>query len=291
MMNPKDPVDQALEALRSQEWAAPEPFNPELENRLMQAFNKPPAQSRFTRPSALALALAVLAVGGVTFAATGGVAKLRSLLLRVEINGQVTEVELDGNGETTFEVDTEDGGTATVHIQTTNSPDQCQTTRIEVTARGDGTEDHEVVRVAKRRIMTSSIRLDYTLDDLGDAKPYKQWTDEQDRLSALYLLPVEKGEGSRIFLVITEQHEEPKVHLVCATPRSLLEEGLEPDIQIGEDGLVTITLDNGEGEVQVMKAMIKHLAPGEELPGDLGLETPNGEIKITIEQIADDDES
>jgi hypothetical protein len=290
-MNKEDPVDQALEALRSQEWAAPEPFNPELENRLMQAFHKPQSRSRFTRPNALALALAVLAVGGVTFAATGGVAKLKSWLLRVEINGQVTEVELDDNGETTFDIDTENGGTATVHIQTADSPDQGQMTRIEVTARGDGTEDHEVVKVAKRRIMTSSIRLDYTLDDLGDAKPYKQWTDEQDRLNALYLLPVEKGEGSRIFLVTTEQDEEPKVNLVCATPRSLLEEGIEPDIQIGADGMVTITFDNGEGEVQVMKAMIKHLAPGEELPGNLAVETPDGEIKITIERIGDDDES
>ena len=117
MNKQSDPVDSALNMLRTEHWAAEQPFDPDLENRLMQDFNTHQSPRRFASPKAMLLALAFLTLGGVTLAATDGVAKLKQWFVTLEINGERLDVELDDNGESTFDYEMADGTTATVNIQ------------------------------------------------------------------------------------------------------------------------------------------------------------------------------
>ena len=115
MHNRLDPVDRALESLRSQRWTG-DPNKTELEERLMGAFNTP-QPSRFNKYRALLIALAVVLVGGAGFAATGGAAALKRILVSISVGGEVNQFEMDADGEGTFTFEAEDGSQATVHVQ------------------------------------------------------------------------------------------------------------------------------------------------------------------------------
>ena len=150
MNKQSDLVDSALNMLRSEHWAAEQPFDPDLENRLMQDFNTHQSPRRFTHPKAMLLAVAFLAVGGVTLAATDGVAKLKQLFVTLEINGQSMDVELDENGEATFDYELANGANATVNVQKTDTPEDGKMTRVSITAGNDQTEDVEVAKVCQK---------------------------------------------------------------------------------------------------------------------------------------------
>ncbi|MBN2564040.1 MAG: hypothetical protein JXQ75_24260 [Phycisphaerae bacterium] len=286
----QDPVDQAIKSLRSQAWPG-ESHNIELEERLMRESQSNCSVSRLGRHRVLAAALAVLVLGSVGFAAAGGVDMVKNWLLRVEINGQVTEVQLDENGEKTFTINTDDGGTATVDIKKAVSPDEGEMTRVRITKTNDLAGDERraewvtKVRVGdEQQIGIDPEKPDLTLADLGGAQPIKKWAGEDGLVSELYILPDEQGQGSRVLIVTTNEDGEAHVRLVATTPRPLLLDGFEPDVQVNDDGLVTITLENGQGQVQVIKARAKRPGPGDAIPDGLKLETPDGEIKVRVQE-------
>ena len=283
MNNKHDPVDNALDVLRSQEWAAHQPFEHELENRLMSEFNPKQNVSRFTKPRALvlALALALLTIGGVTFAATGGVEKLKRWFVTIDINGQVTELELDENGEKTFTIETDDGGMATVQIKKSGSPEECEMTQVRVTKTSeldDGTAIENVEAV--RKLCMNIAETEFTLDDLGDAEPVKAWTDKAGTSHELYLLPREDAKGSEVLIASTKEDEEPVVRRLAVAPWLSTESDVEPAIEVDENGLVTIEFDDGQGRVQVMKLMVISAEQDEHDLADLMKQSGCGPIKI-----------
>lgn len=293
MNKQSDPVDSALNMLRSEQWAAGQPFDPDLENRLMQDFNTHQSARRFAHPKAMLLAVAFLAVGGVTLAATDGVAKLKQWFVTLEINGERLDVELDENGESTFDYEMADGTNATVNIQKTNTPEDGEMTQIRVTAGDDQTEDVEVAKVVRKRISGEAAR-EYTLDDLGDAEPVKSWSDATGTSYDLYTIVQKDGDWQFFITSQTVEDEEPDVRQVARIPTTILPANSEPTIEIGDDGMLTLKLNNGEGEERVMKVMIRRGNEDSPSLGDrpIKLRTHAGdEITIKVDQIDAEEEN
>jgi len=283
-----DPVDSALNMLRSEHWAAEQPFDPDLENRLMQDFNTQHRPRRFAHPKAMLLALAVMTVGGVTLAATDGIAKLKQWLVTLEINGQTMDVALDENGEATFDYQMADGANATVNIQKTDTPEDGAMTQIRVTTGDDQTEDVEVAKICQK-IKVGGADLAFTLDDLGDAKPVKSWSDANGISHDLYAI-VQKN-GDWIFFIASQiaEGEEPDVRQIARIPITVLPADAKPTFDIGADGSLKITLDDGQGEVQELK--LKFNKQDGNSPRDCTIRTASGdEITIKVDQTDEQDE-
>jgi len=283
-----DPVDSALNMLRSEHWAAEQPFDPDLENRLMQDFNTQHRPRRFAHPKAMLLALAVMTVGGVTLAATDGIAKLKQWLVTVEINGQTMDVALDENGEATFDYELADGANATVNIQKTDTPEDGPMTRVSVKVGDEQTEDLEVAEI-RQQIKVGGANLAFTLDDLGDAEPVKSWSDANGISHDLYTI-VQK-DGDWIFFIASQitEGEEPDVRQIARIPTTVLPADAEPTFDVGADGSLRITLDDGQGEVQELKLMFNK--PDGNAPRDCTVRTESGdEITIKVDQTDDGNE-
>lgn len=291
MNKQNDPVDSALNVLRSEHWAAGQTFDPDLENRLMQNFNERQNTRRFAHPRAMLLALAVLAVGGVTLAATDGVAKFRQWLVTLEINGQTLEVTLDDNGESTFDYPMANGATATVNIQKSNTPENGDMTQIQVTTGDDQTEDVEVAKVVRKCSPADAIQ-QYTLDDLGDAQPVKSWFDADGTAYDLYTIVQKDGDWQFYVASQSVKGEEPVVRQVGRVPTTVLPADSEPTIDVGDDGTLTITLKTDDGQERVLKLLMRQ--------GDADSPTEDGrqirlrthagdEIKVDIDQIGEDE--
>ncbi len=289
MSDHKDPVDSALETLRSEAWSTPQPSYHELENILMQEFDKPNNVRRFAQPRTLAFALALLAVGGVTFAATGGVAKIKHWFMTVTINGQSAEVELDENGESTFELETDDGGIATVSIKKTEAPDE-ESMEVAIRKTGDGTEDVEAFAVARRMRACAGSTPAIPLEDLKGQDPLKVWEEDNGDVNKLYFVPAEDGESSAIVLVTLSEDGNWNMNTMANVPFVLSGSDLKPEVTIGEDGLLTILVKGEEGEEQVLKLKLRSLhCPGGKNAGepqqpDRGIKIgEDGQLTITIE--------
>lgn len=287
MTEHRDPVDSALDTLRSEDWTA-QSYNPDLENRLMQHFGTNDQRSRFRHPRTVAIGVALLAVSGVTFAATGGVETIRSWFVTVEINGQQTEVALDPNGEAEFDIQTDDGDTANIHIQRTESADQGHTMRIDVCKTDDANTRKEVVRMV-RGVRPGLDQTEYTLDDLGSAEPLHTWQDARGGRHEVYILPGVDGEGSRVFLVSRDEADsEPSVRLIASPQISLLGLDGQPDVSVDEQGLISIRSDDGQGRAGEIKLRIAAGESAEDLARAASVATPDGQIKITVQPSSDD---
>jgi len=119
---PTDPVAEALQTLRATPWPG-QPYDTQLEEKLMQAFATQEHRSHRHHRTWLA-ALIVLGVGGVVFAAAGGINLVRSWIVHARIetsDGRViettAEVVPDEHGVATLTVPGLDGGEDTIVIQ------------------------------------------------------------------------------------------------------------------------------------------------------------------------------
>ena len=83
MNDHRDPVDSALDKLRSQRWTAGH-HNHELEDKLMQEFNNRQSVPKFARRRTLLAALGLVTVGGVALAATDGFETLKNWFVRID---------------------------------------------------------------------------------------------------------------------------------------------------------------------------------------------------------------
>lgn len=111
MTRHKDPVDQALTSMKSTRWTGGS-INENLENKLMQEFHKQNVRSRNRFPQGLAAMLGIILIGGVGFAAAGGVETVKKWFVTVELIGPDGEVFTG-----ILEPISEDGTTATMDLQ------------------------------------------------------------------------------------------------------------------------------------------------------------------------------
>ena len=280
MTGQRDPVDSALDRLRSDSWTG-RAYDPELENKLMQDFNHRSGATRSARPRILAIALALLLVSGASFAATGGIDTVKGWFVTIEMGDEIIDLTLDENGEATIRRETDDGGLTTVSVKKGTTPDGGETTRVSV-KRTDGDGNHEeCCEVVRNGSHTAPAAVDAAI--LADAEPAKAWSDEDGNTTEIYFLPVEEGEGTRIYLATTDPEGEQLVRHI-GTPRINLADGeVAPKVELNDDGSLSITLDDGAGRVAEMKIKIAQGPMTEQLrPGNLEVQTPDGDVKVRV---------
>ena len=130
--------------------------------------------------------------------------------------------------------------------------------------------------------------LAFTLDDLGDAEPVKSWSDANGISHDLYTIVQKDGDWILFIASQTAEDEEPDVIQVARIPTTVLPADAKPAIDIDADGMLSITLDDGKGQAQVLKLMLKKQKEG--APRECSLRTPSGdEFKIKVDQIDEDD--
>jgi hypothetical protein len=110
-----DPTRKALDLLSSRQWDGAQ-HSVKLKEDLTRQHDMKSASRTSGRHRLWVAALAVLVLAGSGFALTGGVEKIKNWLVRIEINGEVAEVELDESGQGTFTIGSVDAGQTTVHI-------------------------------------------------------------------------------------------------------------------------------------------------------------------------------
>ncbi len=291
MKTEHDSLDLALSSLRSQQWNGAA-FDPELEEKLMKNFGVRGTLPRFVLHPAFTLGLAILAIGGGAFAATGGLAKLSGWLYRVTINGrEVTLVAADGKpASMTFE--TADGKTGTIHLMKTevdggekvaaaviaHGPSTCEETKFEAlrsvwTSQADGA--------------TTSLNIgEVDPAVLGEAEPRHTWTMPDGQAGALYAIRDADGLGT-LYLKLTGAGNVSKVRKLVTLPAAV-SAGLD-DMQVttDADGNATLISETADGQKRVIKLRTStkmHIAPGDAAPKELNLDTPSGPVQIKIER-------
>lgn len=288
MMNPEhDPVDHALRLLRSDPGAGMQPYNPDLEKRLMQDFDSRPIRSRRLSRAIIVVA-AVLALSGGTFAATGGIARLRQWLFTVEIEGVSAQILVPENGEGTILFET-DKGLATVAVQKTNSAEDGEMTQVNVVVDEEGVHNEDVVRMVRRPAGAPEAETQYSIQDLGDAEPYAEWTEEDGATNQVFLLPTEDGAATEIFLATAPpEAAEPTVRLVATPPINMLSSEAAPEVTF-EDGVLSISFDDGNGRDGEIRLRIRHGADGEAPSDRLDIATPDGRVRIKMQGPSEDE--
>ncbi len=298
----KDPVDGALDMLRNESWTV-DPFTPEMENRLMTQHDHQQAhRARFNRSSVTAVScFALLLLGGAAFAATDGISALKRFL-QIEINGKVTDIELDENGESTFEVDTEDGGTATVHVQHKQDEDSYSTT-VEVQKEGgmvrnedgewvpfEGEIEEEFAVAAMRKAgapeMFTEMREGFSLEDAAKETPAAEWSNEDGtRRVTLHIVPVDGSDRVRVAAIGHNFHGLDEGLSLVGMSMMPDQPGFAPSVSVDGDN-VTVIWDNGAGEVREMQFRSSRTAtsngrtPGIPLPPNMNF--PGGNIRVSV---------
>ncbi len=282
MNKQRDPVDSALDLLRSDEWTG-SAYNPELENRLMQEFNRPKSTMRLGRSAWILAAVALVAVSGVSFAAVGGVEKIKTWFVTVEFDGQSRQVELSDDGEAVFTIETEDGTTAQVHVKRSEESGR-RSIEASVTTEDGFSERKEVCKKVRVTVGDDEPEGTYTLEDIGDAEPIHTWTDDQDVERELYMLPNEEDEGALIYLVAYDDEETPEVRQLAATPHIEVTDEFDPKVSVDDNGMITVKIDDGMGRLMMLKFRTQSgSSPDVGIPtgGMIDIDEA-GEIKIKI---------
>jgi hypothetical protein len=113
MPDKHDIVDSALQSLAGRRWPGAN-HNPELESKLMKAFDTQKSKNVFYRHPLVAACLALLVLGSFGFAAAGGVQMIKALFVTVEVDGIVVHDPSFDGGPVNVTVTTDETGAQTV---------------------------------------------------------------------------------------------------------------------------------------------------------------------------------
>lgn len=290
MKHDHDIVDSALNTLRSGSWTGS--FNPQLEEKLMQEFDRNRSSSRVARHPVWAAAIAILVLGGGAFAAGGGIDMIKSLFVTVEVAGEQLHVELQPVGDNTYEgsleTQTADGRQANIHVRRQEQGDDRKEMYVNVNVSDDGSEQQEVSEVKMQRMMPGDLGpaadQTYTVEDLGDAEPVHTWTSTAGDARGIYLIPEEAEARVRIFSVTTPAEGDATVRMLTRLPAG--DEWLAtPTVSVDDKDVITLTWESGDGE-EKQRRVIKLVDRVSKDPADLqhgiNLEVPGTEFKIKV---------
>lgn len=287
MSTTNDPVKDALKSLRSRQWSG-DPLNNELEEKLMEQFQSHSAGSRRVRHRTVAAALATVLICSVGFAAVK-YDTIKTWLVTLEIDGVSTSVELtqlspDEAAEASLTIDTPNG-VADVSISRWESEDGSEAGMKVLVQQGDGSgNETEVEEVIKCVIGDGGAHAPLSVELLGDAEPDAGWQTADGQIGELYIIPGQEGEAASVYMLIrTEVGSDALLTQVGSIPADLLGDGVEPTVEVDDEGSVTITLDDGEN-VNVLKFRTKmQISPGDGV-GLSGLDRTidAGGISITV---------
>jgi len=223
----------------------------------MEQFDRNSASSGRRRRPAMAAAAAVLLVGGVAFAAGGGIEKLKSLFVTVEIDGEPVALELtpvaDGAYEGQMTREMEDGRQANIHVRRFESQGDADEKSMEVRVNvggDDGIETEDVEKIVRKRVSQTDLR-SYALEDLDGAEPIFEREREDGSYFELFMLPQESGQFDLV-TVDTDSAGESTVRLL-GSPRLPGDVTADPVVTEDADGTLTLSWDEGDGRVIEIK--------------------------------------
>jgi hypothetical protein len=249
MRNDHDPVDSALESLRSATWTG-NSFNPQLEEKLMQEFMKNPSPRRFSRLPTWFIAVAgVLIAGG---AATGTVALVRGWFVTVQIGDREYQLQTDENGRAEMVVQTDDGKTANIQIQRTDG-EAGDETHVQVNVDDANQQTEKVVQMVRRTSAGAEPAESYTAADLGGTQPAATWNLPSGATKAIHFVPQGDSGAVRIFTVTTNADGSRSIRRLAELPARLNLAGQTPEVTHDANGTVTLTFAAGEGQKRVLK--------------------------------------
>jgi hypothetical protein len=160
MQDEHDPVNRTLDLLGTREWSRAG-HNLELKERLMSEFEVEHRSVMRRMGRHWVAVLAVLAVASGGFAAVGGAAAIKKLI-RINVNGQVTEVDLNEQQEGTITVPTADGGQATIRVKHYDTVD-------DASGEMPALEGIDVTKIASDAGIGGEMKwITRTADDAGD---------------------------------------------------------------------------------------------------------------------------
>ena len=281
MMNSRDPVEQALAALKSERRRGGG-SKQELEKRLMEQFGTAGTASRISKYRTLLVALGVILVGGAGFAATdAGSSVLKNIFVRISIDGEISEVELAViDGEATWTTENEDGGTTTINLFQIDELDGDNVQTVDVRVDADGVGDKTIDLLLGGMPADGAIFV-----STGDAAALGGVG------CGTFLTEERKGDGAQETITVTKQcakgadrWETVEVIEIIGDPgdgherrRKLIDELISQEggdaanveVELGEDGIATITHTFEDGTEQVLTL-------------DVNAETEDGEMTVTV---------
>ena len=245
-MNGKhDPVDSALNMLRSESWAAPE-FKPEVENALMQKFEQQQKMRRFVRGPVAIAAVGVLAVGSVAFAASGAAQKLRQWFLNIELpNGETAKLIVQDGQPGEIRIENNDGTTTTVNAlaEAVDGGDGHKA-RVVVTRVGPGEENQEISEVVRRHVADETTT---DLSVLEGAEVIASFKDDAGRSVQVYSTAAEEG-GMQAYVVTEGFGKQPERRILASPLLARLQPGTPATVSVSDAGMVEINFNGGPGE-------------------------------------------
>lgn len=282
----RDPVDSALEILRSEGWTAPD-FKPETENALMQKFESHQKMRRFIRGPVAVAAIGVLAVGSVAFAATGAAQRLRQWFLNIDLgNGETARLVVQDGQPGEVRIDNPDGSTTTVNAVAEVADDgEGHKARVTVVRAAPGAEDEQVVVSQMRRQAGSPEHVDLSV--LDGAALIGAFRDEQTkRIVEVFSTAAEKG-GMQAYVVTEGVGIEPQRHILASPLLSRLQPGTPATVTLSDAGMIEINFDAGPGERAAIRLSTSSAAMDDAKEMNVTVDEKGGTIQVRVPRPAD----
>jgi len=221
-MRKQDPVDDALQSLRSEPWSGITP-DPNIEERLMNEYRRQHTSGGIRRYRSLVIALAVVLIGGVGFAATGGPEFVREFVYirlikitgdqvegNVELN-MVIEPDENGDGTAVATIGSVDGESTTITVQqATPEPTDDGALKTKITVGLDRNEPEDGTSSA-----ASVPKLELTPrdpEDVGDTRRTVWITTDEDGAEAL--APGDPDANAMIWDWVDDNGLDRELHLI-----------------------------------------------------------------------------
>lgn len=294
MNGPIDPVDSAFESLRSQRWTA-QPFSPEQEKKLMTELNSKVAANRFRNRLIVGAGLGALALAGAGFAATGGIQRLRTWLVNINVDGQTRQLVLGETGDGQMTITNDDGSTTDVHIATATGENGDQT-RLVVRRVADGTDEESVIEHRRSLQVDVADASAVPLDKVRSYALMARWT-EGARSVEMYADTSDGAEQGQAFVVVTGFEPQTESHVAAAPrlPAQLLSG--EASLTVNEAGQISVEIvrEDGAGERNVARLIFSATRDGAaaampeipEMGGDMvkvRVDKESGKIDVDLPQ-------
>lgn len=288
MQNDLDPVDDALKSLRSEQWAGTS-HNQDIEDRLMAEFRRQQIPGGFRRYRTAAITLAVVLIGGVGFAATGGAELVERYVwvhvIRITGDDSVQmEIALepveDGDAEAVATIGSVDGENTTITIhqhepELTNTDEEVTELTVSLNSSNGSAADSEEFRITNiKNVSThadapedgeSSTTVVIRKEDDGsdtlsfeppaDSDMIWDWVDDNGLDRELRLIPEVTDAGVTTYSVLTALRTDNDM-TIFRTAGSFDYEGEIADVLHvleDEDGTVTLELLDEDGFAQTIE--------------------------------------
>ncbi len=284
MHSDHDPIDSALSSLRSREWTGI-PYDPELQEKLMQEFDQNRSVRRFSKLPTWFIAVAgVLLVGG---AATGTVALVRSWLVTIQIGDKEYQLQTDQNGQGSLTVQTDDGKTANIHVQRVEG-DAGDRTNVQVTVGDDNQQTQKVVEMVRGGGAGADAGKSYSAADLAGTAPAASWTTPDGATKSIHLVAQDNG-AARVFTVKTQADGSQTVRRLAELPAKLNLAGQTPEVTHESDGAITLTFASDGGNKRVLKFRDREVSGNAPAGGPVQIDEGSTTIRVNANPPKDEE--